>query len=365
MLPAARDDLNTDRRKDGTLTDIERGDDPSSTDRMRADHDQTLALERMRMALDASLTGIWDWDLVTGEVHLDERVRALWGLPDDAPSNFEIFRNALHPDDKNRTRESVEAAFDPGRVGDYEAEYRVIGQTDGVERWIAVRGRTFFSAGRAARIIGTARDITERKRREQHVHVLLRELVHRSKNLLAVVQAMARQTAAGSPSLEDFQRKFAARLQALSMAHDLLVSQDWRGASMSDLVRAQMSYCLDVGCVDTRTRVEGPHVMLKPEAAQNIGLALHELSVNALTHGALSLAEGRIELGWRIEDDRFLVEWREFGGPAVEDAPREGFGHKVIKRLVSQALGGEARIGFPPDGFHWTLAVPKAQALAD
>jgi two-component sensor histidine kinase len=349
------------------LTDIESIRDPSAfaPGRTQAEYDQALALERMRMALDASLTGIWDWDLVTGEVHLDERVRALWALPEGVPGSFEIFRNALHPDDKRRTREAVESALDPARRGDYEAEYRVIGQTDGVERWIAVRGRTFFEGGRAARIIGTARDITDRKRREQHVNVLLRELVHRSKNLLAVVQAMARQTAAGSPSLEDFQRKFAARLQALSMAHDLLVSRDWRGASMEELVRAQMAYCLDVDCVDTRTRVAGPHVMLKPEAAQNIGLALHELSVNALTHGALSQAEGRVELNWRVEDGVFLVEWRELGGPAVADAPCEGFGHKVVKRLVAQALGGEATIGFPPDGFLWSLAVPAAQVFAD
>lgn len=340
-----------------------RRDSSGGNGRAASDGDSALALERMRMALDASLTGIWDWDLVTGEVHLDERVRALWGLPEGTPGSFEIFRNALHPDDKARTREAVEAALDPGRLGDYEAEYRVIGQTDGVERWIAVRGRTFFEEGRAARIIGTARDITERKRREQHVNVLLRELVHRSKNLLAVVQAMARQTAAGAPSLEDFQRKFAARLQALAMAHDLLVSQEWRGACMTELARAQMAYCLDMDCVDTR--ISGPSVMLKPEAAQNLGLALHELAVNALTHGALSQPGGRVELGWRIDGDRFFVEWREFGGPPAPDTPCEGFGHKVIKRLVAQALGGEATIGFPPDGFQWTLAVPAAQALAD
>lgn len=327
------------------------------------DRDATLALERMRMALDASLTGIWDWDLVTGEVHLDERVRALWALPDDAPDSFEIFRNALHPNGGAHMSEA--AAFDRDQLGDYEAEYRIVGQTDGVERWVAVRGRTFFESGRAARIIGTARDITERKRREQHVHVLLRELVHRSKNLLAVVQAMARQTAAGAPSLADFQRKFAARLQALSMAHDLLVSQDWRGASMTELVRAQMSYCLDAGCVEEQTRAGGPDLMLRPEAAQNIGLALHELSVNALTHGSLARPEGRIELRWRVDGERFLVEWREFGGPPAPESPREGFGHKVVKRLVAQALGGEAMIDFPPDGFEWTLVVPASQALAE
>ncbi len=265
---------------------------------------QAFALQRMQMALDAGRTGIWDWNLVTGEVHLDARVRALWALPDDMPGSFEIFRSALHPQDRKRTKEAVGVALDPEQQGDYEVEYRVIGMTDRVERWISVRGRTFFENGRAVRILGTARDITERKHREQHVRTLLRELVHRSKNLLAVVQAMARQTANGAPSIEDFQRKFSARLQALSMAHDLLVSQDWRGASMCDLVRKQMAYCLDVaqGDLGKRALIEGPPIMLKPEAAQNIGLALHELAVNALTHGALSCENGRIEIRWSRDD---------------------------------------------------------------
>lgn len=327
-------------------------------------NEQAYALERMQLALDAARTGVWDWNLVTGEVHIDARVRRLWGLPDDAAASFEIFRNALHPQDRKRTKEAVNVALDPTHEGDYEIEYRVIGQTDRIERWVSVRGRTFFENGRAVRILGTARDITERKQREQHVRVLLRELVHRSKNLLAVVQAMARQTAAGSPSVEDFQRKFSARLQALSMAHDLLVSQDWRGASMRDLVRAQMAYCLDIkeGELETRARIDGPRIMLKPEAAQNIGLALHELATNALSFGGLSRPEGAVSLSWRFEDGRLNIEWRESGGPAVTAPPREGFGHKVVKRLVAQALDGTATLHFPPEGLIWTLSIPASYA---
>jgi two-component sensor histidine kinase len=327
--------------------------------------EQAFALERMQLALDAGRTGIWDWNLVTGKVHLDARVRALWSIPDDTPGSFEIFRNALHPQDRKHTRDAVELALDPDYQGDYEVEYRVLGQIDRVERWVSVRGRTFFENGRAVRILGTARDITERKHREQHVRILLRELVHRSKNLLAVVQAMARQSAMGAPSVDEFQRKFSARLQALSMAHDLLVSQDWRGASMHDLVRAQVAYCLDVehGSIGEHAAIEGPPVMLKPEAAQNIGLALHELAVNALAHGALSRPEGRVELHWTLKDKEFKVEWREIGGPCIASPPREGFGHKVIKRLVAQALDGKSVIGFPPEGFIWTLTIPATHIL--
>ncbi|TLG78100.1 sensor histidine kinase [Methylocystis sp. B8] len=326
--------------------------------------EQAFALERMQLALDAGRTGIWDWNLLTGEVHIDERVRRLWGLPEGVPASFEIFRSALHPQDKKRTKEAVGVALDPTHEGDYEIEYRVIGQTDRIERWVSVRGRTFFEDGRAVRILGTARDITPRKQREQHVRVLLRELVHRSKNLLAVVQAMSRQTAAGSPSLEEFQRKFAARLQALSMAHDLLVSQDWRGASMRELVRAQLAYCMDVarGDLPARAKIDGPIIMLKPEAAQNIGLALHELATNALSYGGLSRPDGAVSLTWRFDDGRLNIEWRESGGPAVAMPPREGFGHKVIKRLVAQALDGTATLNFPPEGLIWTLSIPASYA---
>jgi two-component sensor histidine kinase len=323
---------------------------------------QSFALERMQLALDAGRTGVWDWNLVTGEVHLDARVRQLWALPDDAVPSFDLFRNALHPQDRRRSKEAVGMALDAGHDGDYEIEYRVIGVTDKVERWVSIRGRTFFQDGRPVRILGTARDITGRKTREQHVRVLLRELVHRSKNLLAVVQAMSRQTAAGAPSVEAFQRKFSARLQALSMAHDLLVSQDWRGASMHELVNSQMAYCLDVAKdeISDHAVISGPKLMLKPEAAQNIGLALHELAANALSYGALSRPEGGISLNWGIVDGRLNIEWRESGGPAVAMPPKEGFGHKVIKRLVAQALDGEATLSFPPDGLIWTLSIPAS-----
>ncbi len=327
--------------------------------------DQAFALERMKLALDAGRTGVWDWNLVTGEVHLDARVRQLWGLSDDAEPSFDLFRNALHPQDRRLGKEAVSLALDPANDSYYEVEYRVIGVEDRIERWVSIRGRTFFEDGRAVRILGTARDITERKTREQHVRVLLRELVHRSKNLLAVVQAMSRQTAAGSPSVEEFQRKFSARLQALSMAHDLLVSQDWRGASMHDLVRAQMAYCLDVAkdSLSQHATIEGPKIMLRPEAAQNIGLALHELATTALSYGALSRPEGGITLRWGFEGDRLNIEWRESGGPALAMPPQEGFGHKVVRRLVAQALDGEATLSFPPDGLIWTLSIPSSFAM--
>ncbi|MEJ2378912.1 MAG: HWE histidine kinase domain-containing protein [Pseudolabrys sp.] len=128
-------------------------------------------------------------------------------------------------------------------------------------------------------------DVTERKEGEAHLRLLLRELTHRSKNLLAVIQAMARQTAHHAGSIDAFLKQFGARLQALAASHDLLVRESWYGASLGELVRSQLAAYINRG--PGQVTFEGPDVALKPEAAQNLGLALHELAINAATFGAL------------------------------------------------------------------------------
>ncbi len=117
----------------------------------------------------------------------------------------------------------------------------------------------------------------------------MRELTHRTKNLLSVVQAMSLQIAKTSPSLDDFTTRFSARLQSLSGSHDLLVQQNWEGVSMADLARSQLGHYADA--IGSRITLTGPAVRLSPDAAQNIGMALHELSTNAAKHGALSAQE--------------------------------------------------------------------------
>ena len=139
-------------------------------------------------------------------------------------------------------------------------------------------------------------DVTERKEGEAHLRLLLRELTHRSKNLLAVIQAMARQTARHSGSVESFLTQFGARLQALAASHDLLVRESWYGASLGELIRSQLGGYLDGSTA--QVSIEGPAIALKPEAAQNLGLALHELAVNAAKFGALSVPSGRVSITW-------------------------------------------------------------------
>jgi len=209
-------------------------------------------------------------------------------------------------------------------------------------------------------------DVTERKEGEAHLRLLLRELTHRSKNLLAVIQAMARQTARHAGSVESFLNQFGARLQALAASHDLLVRESWYGASLSELVRSQLAAYIDND--GGQIAIEGPAVALKPEAAQNLGLALHELAVNAAKFGALSVPNGRVSITWdrgeNTDRSALALDWREDLGPKVKIRRKKGFGSMVIERNLARALDAEVNLDFDPDGLRCHIVIPASQILA-
>lgn len=209
-------------------------------------------------------------------------------------------------------------------------------------------------------------DVTDRKEGEAHLRLLLRELTHRSKNLLAVIQAMARQTARHAGSTESFLAQFSARLQALAASHDLLVRESWHGASLSELIRSQLAIYLDRD--DAPVSMAGPDVALKPEAAQSLGLALHELSSNAARFGALSVPDGRVSINWKRignggADDALEFDWQEQLGPKVKARRKQGFGSMVIERNLARSLDAEVDLTFAPDGLRCHLVIPANQFL--
>lgn len=237
---------------------------------------------------------------------------------------------------------------------------------DGGVRWFDVHVEPLRNdAGDIIGLAGAAVDVTERKEGEAHLRLLLRELTHRSKNLLAVIQAMARQTARHTGSVESFLNRFGARLQALAASHDILVRQSWYGASVEELVRSQLTMYLDRE--DEQVSIEGPAVVLKPEAAQNLGLALHELAVNAAKFGALSVPSGRLSIVWdrRADDDRqsLVLDWRERFGPRVKPRRKRGFGSMMIERNLARALDAEVKLDFDRDGLRCHVVIPASQIL--
>jgi two-component sensor histidine kinase len=185
--------------------------------------------------------------------------------------------------------------------------------------------------------------------------------------MLAVVQALAGQIGRRSASLKEFQTQFSQRLQGLSRSIDLLVEEDGCGVLISDLVRSHLE---PFGGVDgAHISATGPELLLNPEAAQNIGLALHELATNAIKHGALSVPEGVITVHWELETRglgpaRFRLKWEERNGPEVMPPTRQGFGHIVLQRMTSATLQGKVDHKFDPHGVSWTLEAPEAAVMA-
>jgi two-component sensor histidine kinase/PAS domain-containing protein len=216
-------------------------------------------------------------------------------------------------------------------------------------------------------IIGTtsvAVDISERKANEDQLRLLLRELTHRSKNLLAVIHAIARQTASRTRSVDDFLERFSARLCAIGCSHDLLVADDWQGASLRMLVEQQLyTHAHRFG---EQIAIEGEDVILKPEAVHNLGLALHELATNAQKYGSLSQPEGQIRIQWKFceEASKLKLTWQERGGPKVSPPERSGFGRAMIENVVGQALEGDVTLSFPEKGVQCEILIPAAQVTA-
>lgn len=199
-----------------------------------------------------------------------------------------------------------------------------------------------------------ARDITERKQYEEHLALTTRELSHRTKNILAVVQAMVQQIGRRTRSFPEFEARLAGCMAALSHSHDLLVDSNWEGASLHELVERQLApFNLD----EHQIVANGPAVSLRPQATQLIGLALHELATNASKYGALSSSTGRVRIEWGAIDGGALeIAWQEENGPPVQPPTRKGFGSTVLERMAA-SLEGQVSFEFPPEGVRWRLVV--------
>jgi len=224
----------------------------------------------------------------------------------------------------------------------------------------------YDEAGRLVGISSINRDIAERKARERDIEFLMRELAHRSKNMLAVVQAIAGQTVHYSPSLDEFQARFSQRLSAMARTQDLLVGRDWQGASMSELVRAQLAPFAERA--HARIDISGPELELKPNVVHSLTLALHELATNAAKYGALSVPDGRVAIRWEVDDPdggagRFRMCWRETDGPPVAPPAKKGFGHVVISEMVASSLRGEVKLDYARQGVQWSIDMPSSDVL--
>jgi len=329
------------------------------SERRRAEERVRESEGRLASALKAGQLGVYEYDVRTDRLTWDAKLCELFGVPQDQPVSLPFFESRLHPDDRAEVRSAIAAALAEGRR--LSIEYRIQRLADGATRWLIADGEAAFENGAAVRLVGLVRDVTAQTEAEAERRLLLDEMNHRVKNMLATVRAIAMQTLKGDAVAASVRAAFDGRLMALAAAHDLLMQEGWESARLADTVERTLAPHRGAG---GRVFVDGDDAALSPRLALAVSLSLHELATNALKYGALSVPEGRVAVRWTTTGGRLRLTWREEGGPPVAVPQRKGFGSTLIERLLKSDAGGEARIEFRPDGVVCIIEAPLEAAQA-
>ncbi|MBD9375587.1 PAS domain S-box protein [Rhizobium sp. ARZ01] len=245
--------------------------------------------------------------------------------------------------------------------GDHIQHYETLRRRkDGTLVWVSLTVSPLRNS--AGRVIGAstiARDMTERRRADEHRKTLMDELNHRVKNTMAVIQSIASQTLGHASTLDEARDAFGSRLINLAKAHDALTRESWQSANLADIV---IDTVKPHAGGENRFRVEGPDIRLAPSAALAFSMALHELSTNAAKYGALTSEGGQVVVVWQIEEEdadrRLVLHWHERGGPPVAMPTRRGFGSRLIERALASELNGEVRVEYKSSGLECTIIAP-------
>lgn len=334
------------------------------TDLKRAELALRDSQVQVQLALSAAEMGVWESTMTGGtfsDLRGDDRALTLLGGIPGEQSSFASFVSRVHPDDRAILVPAAQQALDPAGTGLLNVEYRVLAHGPHPERWVQALAQA-IPEGEQVRLVGTVRDISDRKEAEARQGMLSGELQHRIKNILAMVSAIAGQTLKGH-DIADRRGKFNARLEALSHAHDMLVATAWSAASISNVVEGAL---VAHRGEHQRFVISGPNLIVSPKQALSLALAVHELATNATKYGALSVDDGYVQIDWSIatadvENPQFEFVWREFGGPEVVTPDRSGFGSRLITRVLSADFSGTVTIDYEEDGVICRLAAPASQ----
>jgi two-component sensor histidine kinase len=322
-------------------------------------HDPHAAEERLHMALESGGICAWEWHRARkgSIVYNGASCASLLKCPSDKPMTARAILRRIPPHERRRLLGLVRAALTKGRGLTADVRFR---RFDGGHRWFALRAKPLRDdSGRVDGLIGIAQDITDQKQSLSRTDSLLREVSHRSKNMLALILAMARLSARDAVDVKSHLKEFTLRVAGLAASQDLIVAADWQNVDFSTLASAEIEAVARSDAM--RVNISGPPLLVTPEAAQTLGMILTELTLNAVTHGALSTAAGEVHLSWAFERDATItISWRETGGPEYHADRPKGYGMSVVERFSTQGLRLEARVSSEAEGFSWTLSGPLA-----
>jgi len=304
------------------------------------------------LALAAGQMGSWEWEVGAAALKWDEGQYRIFGVePSDFKATTENIRNLIHPDDWQALHQLVEGMSINART--QHTEFRVL-RPNGETRWCTgTAAASVDGEGRVVRISGVTIDVTDRKEAEEQQNLLAREVDHRARNALAVIQSIIRLTRA--KTVDDYVAAIEGRIKALARAHTLLSDSRWHGADLATLVGEELAPYRS----GDKVKIDGPDISLQPSTAQGLALALHELATNAAKHGALSSINGRLNLTWRLQPDALLLSWAESGGPRITRPTARSFGLRVIRASIEQQLNGKAKFDWDPAGLQCSFWIPR------
>ncbi|HEY2228637.1 MAG TPA: response regulator [Xanthobacteraceae bacterium] len=327
------------------------------TAELKSSTTRLLQSEQLRsLALAAGQMGSWDWDAVGCELSWDEGQYRIFGVD---PGRFSVapdnVRTLIEPEDWERLRTALASVTEHGQT--LQTEFRVR-RPSGELRWcIGAVAASIDANRRVVGLSGVTVDITERKSAEERQTLLVREVDHRARNALAVVQSMIRLTRAETK--EAYIAAVEGRITALSRAHVLLSQSRWQGANLSRILDEELAPYRRSEADKIFTA--GPEVFLEPATAQILALTLHELATNAAKYGALSSTSGRVKLSWELGPNGLILTWLESGGPIVEPPSSLGYGTRVISASVERQLDGGATFEWHRDGLRFIMSVPLGE----
>src|SRR6266446_4781347 len=304
---------------------------------------------RLQEALTAGAVTAFEWDARTGSSHRSENAAKILGYDRQAPFTATHFLSRIHAADRAR----------------FKAHVRSV-RPDSQEMWLEETATAEFdAAGHCVRIKGLTIDITERKRADEHQRLLIAELDHRVKNVLARVAVVAMYTRQGSSTMDEFIQALDRRIQSMAVAHELLSQGHWQGVRLADIVRRQLAPY----ATDANTTTGGPDITLPAAATEALGMVLQELVTNASKYGALSIPDGRVSVIWECRNSgdtatSLMIVWRETGGPPVSAPTQYGYGTSLICDLIPHELGGTVDLTFSSDGVCCTIEIPLKQRQA-
>ena len=274
------------------------------------------------------------------------------------------WRKVHHPEHADRVLAGLRHSWQTGEA--WEDTFPLRG-ADGQYRWFLSRALPIRDhAGAVVRWFGTHTDISEQKQTEERQRLLVNELNHRVKNTLAVIQSIAAVTSRSANDAATFSASFIARIVGIARTHDLLTASHWEGASLRDVLWNELApYDTDTA---RRIGLHGEPVHLSPKVAVTLGMVMHEMATNAAKYGALSQADGRVDVTWDVRPEangtRVYIEWTERDGPPMQALARQGFGSRLILQSVERDLEGAVKFDYRPNGLHCVFEFPLTRAQA-